>query len=321
MNNNLQELQDLYQTELGNAALTYLEIGLAVFHGWDPELTGSRVRLESDFHPHPQAALGNLAIAVELMLKAFIASKHLSLLFKDPKDLPLETRTILTCSDTLPPNFNWRAFGIELRSSYKTIDLGECISIFYVFYPEQRWLESDLKLLRSARNASVHAFLPSFQQYELEQAARVALRIHDVLQEAQVFEHDGYEYSDFDKLFVDRFDKEQIRRVRSKIDEATKLSKSIDDSSIRIIHALGDWDHFVIPCPVCRCDCMLAGDTHMLTSSFDEDRPSLSFAAGSLQCSHCGLALNNSGELRLAGVGLFYNRSDELDLYLRYNDN
>ena len=74
---NLQEyvttLQTDFKKQLGQAALDYLRAGLSLFHQY---------RKESDY-VIPQAALGNISIAVELMLKAFIASKNLLLLFNN----------------------------------------------------------------------------------------------------------------------------------------------------------------------------------------------------------------------------------------------
>ena len=310
MNSDLQELQDLYRIELGSAALTYLEIGLALFHGYEPDYPQYRVDMRADLDRRP--ALGNLAVAVELMLKAFVASKHLSLLFKN---LSLEMRTILTCPDGLPADFNWRSIDKDLRLAY-SIEFEECISIFRLFFPEWRWLESYLKLLKRARNASLHAFLPSFQQYELEHAARVALQVYEILEEAQLFGKSSYKYTSLDELFINRYDDEKVQRVRNEIDRAEKRSKTLDNSCSQITHALGDWKHFVISCPICGCDCMLEGNTERLPNPFD-DIQRLSFYADSLKCSHCGLTLNDSQELGLAGIDWSFDRSDELDIYNR----
>src|SRR5205085_5641309 len=93
-----------YEQSLARAALDYLETGLSVFYSpGDETVFGS-----------PQVALANLAISVELMLKAFVCSRNLVLLFKG---LSIETRLLLVCSETLPSAFRWRAAEMELKQA------------------------------------------------------------------------------------------------------------------------------------------------------------------------------------------------------------
>jgi len=78
-----------------------------------------------------QAAIGNLAIATELLLKAFIAKQDLTLLFKG---LPMELRCALAAPETMPASFRSLPYEIELKSStYKSLELDEVIAIGFAF--------------------------------------------------------------------------------------------------------------------------------------------------------------------------------------------
>jgi hypothetical protein len=83
-----------------------------------------------------QAAVGNLAIAVELMLKAFVAKRCFRKLFVG---LPDELDVLLT-EDTRPPkSIAWRRFEAALRSfELKTIELDQAIGLYYIYLPEQK---------------------------------------------------------------------------------------------------------------------------------------------------------------------------------------
>ena len=117
-----------------------------------------------------------MTIAIELMLKAFIFSKNPILVFKD---LPLELRVAFTSPESVGDDFKWRQYDVSLRSfEYKTIEMDELISTYYVFRPDLRQeLQPFFKLFTQCRNVSIHASLPSFQKYELERTAYLAMRL------------------------------------------------------------------------------------------------------------------------------------------------
>ena len=126
--NPLERVQRQLANAFEKAALGYLILGLRNFFS---------EQKQPSYVGH-QATIGNLAIAVELMLKSYIVRKNLLLLFKN---LPVEVRVLMTNPESLPDSFNWQSLEIELRAaSYQTIGLDECISLFYLFFPEQkRW--------------------------------------------------------------------------------------------------------------------------------------------------------------------------------------
>ena len=174
-------LQDYCQSQLLKAAMDYLYTGIDLFkkHQSSSVLSGY------------QAAIGNLSLSIELMLKTFIAGKHLTLLYKN---LPLELRAFLNCEDRLPESFQKQPFEIDIRSStYTTIELDECISLFYIFFPDERpRLQPHLRFVSKVRNLCVHSFLPVYYRFELERVAFTALNIYKVLYSSFPVERLGY---------------------------------------------------------------------------------------------------------------------------------
>jgi hypothetical protein len=322
--NHISRLQSEHQRQLREAAIDYLRTGLDLFRRYRRKTAIDHpqpiIVVDPEYN-NPQAALGNLAISVELMLKAIIAGKSLLLLFKN---LPLEFRVLLTLPDNLPPDFNWRAFEMDLRSANcKAIEFDECVSIFYVFFPSlKQSLQSHLKFLSGLRNASVHSILPPFSRFEVERAAYVAIHVHKVLNDTldtsglDFLSYTGYVLSDEDRDFVATFQGERLNRVKKKIDDAKKDSKRL--AGQRVTRTTDDWDHYVTSCPICDNDVVLEGCTKEDEIRYGEDdfEMMLRFFPSSYRCPECGLTLDDFDELQIAGIPIQFDRSDEIDEYL-----
>ena len=69
-------------------------------------------------------------------------------------------------------------------------------------------------------------------------------------------------------------------------------------------------------CPVCDSDGILTGDSEIDPPVDDQSDPFLSFTAYSFECDECGLVLNDTQEIELAGMDVAYDRNDELDDWL-----
>ncbi|MEW5717297.1 MAG: hypothetical protein AB1817_01595 [Chloroflexota bacterium] len=313
MENYLTNLQRQYARQLASAAQDYLKVGLDQFH----------VFQQTPDYISPQSAVGNFAIALELMLKAFISSRHIVLLFKD---LPLEVRALLLCSDELPNDFNWRAHDIELKSgTYKTLEFDECIAVFYLFIPPQlkQQLQSHLRFMSKSRNISVHSFLPSFQRYEVERAAYTALRIWEVLKTTKGFDSTNIWYSVRADEFIARFQESRLERVQKSIEAAKKRAKEMTQSPGSLVYISNHWETAVIKCPICTSDAVLFGNTEVVRGEPDQNGelpdPFLVFFPDSFQCDECGLTLGDYDELKLAGIPVDvdrYDRTKEMDRYL-----
>jgi hypothetical protein len=261
-----------------------------------------------------QPAIGNLGIAIELMLKVFIAKKNPIFIFKG---LPCELQALFVCPEHLPKDFSWRPFEIDLRSSkYDSKELNDCISLFNMFQPEHKQeLSSHFQLLSRCRNASVHFVLPSFQKYELERIAYLALRIALITKVPRLLTKN-------DSKFLSEFKAERIDRVKKKIEEAREKARRITATGESLVSADG-WDSYMTECPVCSSEGVLSGnsDVGFDAPSEEGDPPDdrLDFFADSFICEECGLVLDDSEELRLAGMDLVYDRSDELGDWYKEN--
>lgn len=300
MNNYYDTIREELRQALAQSAIGYLRSGIELFHKEE----------DSDYNPSIQAPVGNLVIAVELMIKTFLAKKCPLLIFKD---LPIPLKVLFGSPMDVPKNFNWRRYDVNLRTfSYKTINLDGCISAFYVFYPEQKQtLHPYLKVLTRCRNASIHASLPSFQRYELERMAYLSLQLFKLFNSSTIFTPHYYHISRKDTRFLSYFEKQRSDTVMEKIERAKKKAQTLNQESSSL--ANDDWECYVTQCPICKSDALLEGYTEE-ESNGEEFR--IDFYANSFECDACGLGLYDMEELHLAGIDTIYDRTDELGEWL-----
>jgi hypothetical protein len=286
------------QTEISRSLLTaataYYQTGIKRFH----ELRWNKLGY--------QPAVGNLTISVELLLKAILAKQALRHLYTD---LPSEAQLMLTYPESLPDTFTARQYANELRSfSRGTVDLNQAISYFYQFFPDKKQeYKPYLSLIATVRNVSVHGALPSFQRYDLERVAYMSTRLFAFVSEKNLF--DGF-YVWLEKEtqeFLKNYQEERIKRVKDAIEAAKARSKTIEHYGSYISQPT-EWECYVIKCPVCGSDAVGYGDT---ADGTDEDGPALWFLANSFSCEECGLGLNDTEELVLAGIDIVYDRTAE----------
>ena len=312
MLNYYDTLKEELQKALSRTAMGYLKYGLELFH---KERKSSFTGIEP--------VIGNLAVAVELMLKTFAVKNNPLLLFKE---LPQELRIAFASPESvISKNFNWRPYDIDLRSfKYKTFGLEEMASTFYVFFPSHKQaLKTHFRLLVDCRNMSLHSALPAFQEYDMGRTVYLALSVYKILDEAKAFQHtcvlaDGTEHlysasnrvylRNEDKQFLASFEEEIVDRVRKKVEQAKDKSKTLTCKSSFIY--VDDWDVFVTSCPICGCAGVLTGETQ-IEAQEDEDGilyPYLLFLADMFECKECGLILDDPWELELAGMDIHYDR-------------
>lgn len=281
-------------------SMEYLEIGLREFHNVkDIDYKG--------FQP----ALGNLSIAIELMLKTIIAHNAFASLFSN---LPLNFKLYLTYPELLKDDKMKRALEINfLHSSFNSVDLTECVGIFNVIHSESKnELSGYFKMLNAVRNASVHYIIPSFQKYDLQKVAMLAITLFKIIDSDKKL-YNGYLYSltESDNEFIKSFSNERIEIVKSKIEAA----KDKAHKTVKVILDTNDLNAYIGVCPVCKNDCILSGESQVY---FDESvgEPFLSFSADSLDCEQCGLSLTDFEELKLANVETEYERNNDYDKWV-----
>ena len=203
----MKEVQKNLTRDLTRASAGYARAGLALLHGMPGSVT------------NPQVAIGNLAIAIELLLKAFIAKQNLLLLFKN---LPLELRCAIAAPEAMPKSFRKTPYEIDLKAlAYKSLELDEAITTFGIFFPDaKKRLGSHLRFLSRHRNTCVHAALPGFRKYEMERTAFLFLTVVEHLkkEEPELLKHYVLGDDKLNKMFLERFDEDRLKRVHSKIE-------------------------------------------------------------------------------------------------------
>lgn len=312
-NNPLDELQKMYVHNLEMAAWGYLTFGLKSFFSEQKQSS----------HGINQAIIGNLSIAVELLLKAFIARKNLLLLFKN---LPIELRILITNPESMPDEFNWRSFEMEMKSaSYLMIELDECIATFYLFFPNARHeLQTHLKFLAKARNASVHSVLPIFQQeYEINRVVFTAIKVTEIIRKNMLFVGDVSNIYPDSTLFMQEFRESLITKVHKLVESAKEKAKKLPSKGkvSRQVN-ISYWNQAVFRCPVCDNLSIMNGQTAPTTwINNDQKEPGLWFVPNDFSCTECGLKLEGDDEMRFAGINLNsmeFDRSENLQDY--HND-
>ena len=210
--NSFDTIQGEISSQLEAAGIAYLKIGLATFH-----------QSKSASWVSYQPAVGNLCIAVELLLKTLIARKAFRYLFTD---LPLEAQIYLSHPETVPDATAFRRYAIDLKGfKYKAPELDTCISVFYTIHPDAKPdFRPYLSLLSRVRNRSVHTALQAFEKYDLYRVAHVSLKLLQFLEEAGLVDKWAYLLTSDDKQFLAEYDAERVERVGKAIDDLPPFS-------------------------------------------------------------------------------------------------
>lgn len=298
----LRQLKFEIETNLATSAKAYYRIGIAEY-----------LNAESRMWETYQAAVGNLAIAIELMLKAFVARNCFRKLYAG---LPDELDIYLLQTETPPPSVSLRPFEDALRSfEQKTIDLNQAISIYEIYFPEKKAdLHSYFTFLAATRNTSVHAALPDFQRYDLARVSYLAINLIKHLEKEKVLS-EPVELVSKTKDILRLFDHERVGRVTKKVKEARQVARKLTGKRNAIFVNPADFEELVLPCPICSTEIVTSGYTEDKIVS--EDDASLTYFLNGFHCTECGLEIDDPRDLRLAGLSETYNRTDQWDEWCR----
>lgn len=277
--------------DLHSAALGFLEEGLRLLH----QERGGGLR--------QQVAVGVLGVATELFLKAFIARQHITLVFKG---LPSELQAALLAPATVPRTI-WYPHLVRFRAGeFELIEFGKAIDLFFYFRPERREeLKVHLDAVSRARNLSLHSLLPERLAYELNRAGYVAIEIGKMMLAPEAF-------TEQDEQFLSNFRAERTLKVSKAVSEATKKAKTVAGPFPPLVTS--GWSEFAQACPICGAPALLRGESRLegvKGKDGDISDTVLMFYATGIECSHCGLRLDDGEELREAGIEADIDRDDE----------
>ena len=247
------------------------------------------------------------------MLKAFVARNCFRKLYAA---LPDELDIFLAQSVDAPTSISLRPFEDALRSfEFKTIELGQAVSIYEIYFPEQKAeLHSYFGFLASTRNSSVHAAIPDFQRFDLARVSYLAIKLMKHLTALEIVSEPA-ELTANTTAILQRFDLERVERVTKLIKAARAKAKTLRGKRQAIFIDPADFDSLVVPCPICETDVITSGYTR--ESGTSEEDAALTYAITAFECEHCGLEISDARDFRLVGMMENYDRSDHWDDWSR----
>lgn len=303
----LSEVQTRYAAQLSSAARAYFIQGLDSFD-WSSEGGDAG---------HAQAAIGNLAVAVELLAKAFLARQALPLVMAGPT---AALTALCACPSSLPEDFAATAHLVtSLYDGGKTKQFREAIAAVYIFLPAIRGdLDFALRRFAEHRNAALHTALPGVDRFQMLQVAWTAIKFFEAIGEASGAGSLNVDYlPDRAKSVVKDFEIARMKMLSEAVELARRRAENLAEATLVVVQ-----DPRVeaeAPCPVCGNQALLKGD---IEGDFDEDMdedmrvrivPVVGiFHARSLECPSCGLRLDGVAELEELGVESRFDITAEL---------
>lgn len=277
----IKDTQNELQQSLSNQSILYMKIALQKGYGY-------KVR-----DIYGQTIIGNCAIALELMIKAWIASVDLQLLYNC---FPREFNYIVVTAN----EDKFKPYRMEiLDGKYKAIELNECISLFKSHFSEQvRPISSHLKEISRIRNICIHSFLAEFNVYQVDRVIYLTLIVYKIFEEAGLFEYLKYNLTNDDTNFINTFNESRIKRVEDKLKKAKLNSKNVNLNHKEINE---NNEGCEVQCPICKSNAIATGE-----KKYHKDEGLIEFFADSFKCYGCGLQLDDLREMELAGVEDYY---------------
>ena len=297
-----------YADSLASAATGYLRLGLSAFH---------KSRAEGYLPTTTAAALGTVAVGIELQIKAVLASYSPLLV---GTNLPLEARMVLVGA----VHEEHRAAAMRQLRAWTTGDhsrsaeLNECASALLLALPEAVGdvIRYPLRSLPQWRNTIVHAVAPADSLRLIgHRLAYLALTLADVTGPDNF--RFWYRKTKDDERFLSQYKEEQVRDVEARLATARKSAAKLE-SPVSMDLGATDWGALVGACIVCDSDGILYGDTEedFSTGEDGEAEVTLTFLPHSFECDQCGLKLDGFEELELAGFERSYDRSVDVPEWL-----
>jgi len=273
--------------KLDSASNQYFEIGLEQFH----------VSRELEYIKF-QAALGNLCISIELMLKCCLAKKCPRFVFSS---LPLEIDLKLSYPEEFP-KLNSMQLRLIDDFEFGSQSLNNCIEIFYHLFPnEKQKLKPYFNFFNEVRNSAVHSIIPNYQRIDLERIAFLSIYLSKYLTDNKVLSKFRFKTNERDEKFYSKYDENRNERVKKAIESAKLNSKKVTKESWILCDET--WFLRKTSCPVCNCDAFIEGYSNIdCETTVDGGEVSLTFYAESFKCEECKLELFDTTELSLAGI-------------------
>lgn len=280
-----------YIKELGIASSDYLSIAFQQYVDL----------IKADHKRIPDAILGNATISLELALKAFIASRSLTLIFEK---LPDNLNVALQAKDNTRFHSEWSS--ILNGNNIKTISFERCISLVSLLLNEKPSERSRfLKLTKGVnniRNNSIHSIL--FRKNHV----LVVGVLSNILSAISIFAPKLPQRNHLMKVckslskeeFIVTLKDTAFKRVQAKLQDTTsELPVKNITPTVLYPH-----EQIISSCPKCKRSCLLEGFVaeYYLDDVIGDIDDDLFMYPYSLDCPNCGLKLDGFEELVMAKI-------------------
>jgi len=286
MKNKLNKLKKDISSSLEDASLNYYYHGMGLYDEID----------EHNLNKF-QIALGNITIACELLLKAFIARKMFGCLY--PK-LRKNYQAILFYPEAVPYSPVFNTLVNELKSfSVDTVGINEAISFFYQLYPDkQEEYKPHLKFISEIRNTAVHASMLDYQMYILHKVVYISTKLFLLADEEGIIKETDIGTSSYYEGIIDSYDTKKINKVETAKKEAKRKLQSIKVN--KKLEPFKYEKNISIQeiCPICDSKAISYGYIEGQEEYLNVDI----FCKTHFFCKVCEFTLDDEIELRLASI-------------------
>jgi len=258
-----------------------------------------------------QVAIGNICIAVELVIKSFAAKIHPLLLFKN---LPEDLRLYLLNSEKPPESLkiNNRVALFSKLDEFETIDFSKCISLIDtykpVFYKEFKNYFKDIVIIR---NNCIHSSFHEYNKIHYDRFAYLAILLFEVLNEDICSPSIKSLLSLENIIRFKTIYKDAIaQRLHEKIIQARQKKAEKDNSIVTICDPFSEYPY---ECPICESSIIINGSTNAHYQVDEDGMPvdvELYFEPENFICKKCGLEIDDFEEFLLLDMDTDYDLSD-----------
>lgn len=293
-------------SELSWSAIEYFKIGIRFIDEREKYLSSTKYRV----------AIGNMSIAIELMLKSYLVEIHpLTILTGIPEELRLYLLNEENEIDGI--NFYKYIKIMNHKLNLKTIELQKVVSMFLKYESNvKQELNNYLRKMIKLRNESIHGTNIDVTRIEFEKIAYLTIKIFEKMSKHEYFkQHRKLIVNKKIDSFIKQYDKNLIDNLDKKVEKAKTNTKGTAEK--KIITILSSLSEYVINCPICNNSAILGGYTD--GEKKDEQYPEetdLVFYAETFKCEFCGLSLDDYEELLLLDIDTVLDNNDSFGEWL-----
>ena len=269
---------------------------------------------DKNWHSY-QAAIGNMAICCELMIKTAIVKICPRKLFAG---LPDTLDVYLTSKGHPFKDLHMHIFLNDLLEfKYKTIELSSSISIFKILFPDEaKKLRRHFSQLAGIRNVAVHAGIREVRRFDLHQIGYLFYSLYKFCRINKLISSYMRDLSEEEHEFLLAYDHARIQRVTDSFKDAKDRSKSISELSFESSDS-DEFDRYTIECPVCASLVIVEGTTELDFSMGSDgmEEQGLTFWPDYFKCDACGLVLCDYRDFALVGLDSAFDRTDDIEFW------